>query len=629
MVDVEIIATGEILEVIDQKITYIKRVGDIGDILAIASSYSRTMKFPRTPNNTKIFKGLGIKGHTSNFPYTKNYCNIRDNGIAIVNKGILNVTNVGDDYKVFIQDGIIDFLKDVGVDKIGETIDLSELNHTNDVGTIIASFTQDTFRYIIASYNGTPLPNELGITNISPTALIPSINCQWLWNAIFDYYGWTYTGSVDFNNLWMTYPNALVFDDSTATQMLLGTTEDDIADLQYPLGYIGENGKRFMPFLNKTINNDFFEYVLGSENTKFRCLVSGNYKITFGSTGFVRYEDYYGTQNDTYWVDSLYVNSSSVINGTSSYEDTDTEIQLTLQTGDIIFIVSTASKHDIDTLFYITEAHISIDQLGVQDVSFSQALINYKTRDYFKELMFRGSLTAFTDIDNKNIHFMTLDERLNGQVVDWSEKYISRKDESYVYDSYAQNNYVRHKYDEDGDDYDDGNLTVTNDNLDIEKSLYDGNGFAPLQELVEYQGTNFPSYFVSNFKMFDVEIKEDVDTSTVFANYKPLKNRFYFMESEARVDDLYILGQLVQEFPIASITNTRYRTVISQKYSQFNKLVDNTKIQEIELSLSKFDVATLDLKKVYYFEQEKAYYLLNSLKWESGKSTGEFIRIRR
>jgi len=273
---------------------------------------------------------------------------------------------------------------------------------------------------------------------------------------------------------------------------------------------------------------------------------------------------------------------------------------------------------------------MSIYQVGVQDINFSSALIKYDVKDFFKELMVRGALTSFTDIDNKNIDFISLDNRIDAPVIDFSDKYIRRKKESYLYESYAQNNLLKHKYDIEGDDYDDGNLIVDNENLEVEKILYEGKSYAPLEELVTYNGSVFPSYQVNNFKMFDIEIKEDTATGDLLATYKPLKNRFYFMESQQRNDDIRILGVLQSGFPIAKINAVSYKSIVGLEYSQINQLIERTKVHEIELALASFDVATLDLKKVYYCSQENAYYLLNNLKYVSGEySVGEFILISK
>ena len=59
-----------------------------------------------------------------------------------------------------------------------------------------------------------------------------------------------------------------------------------------------------------------------------------------------------------------------------------------------------------------------------------------------------------------------------------------------------------------------------------------------------------------------------------------------------------------------------------------NQLIDNAKIIDINLKMSIADVVMLDFYKRYYFEQEAAYFILNSLTWKSGNlASGEFVKI--
>lgn len=630
MVSIENIQTGQLLDFTDAKITYIKQVSEIGDITKLNSSYSWTMKFPKTPNNTKQLDGLGMVNSTSETPYTRNYFNVYDNGIVIVRKGLLSVKETAKDYKAYIQEGIIDFIKSLSNDKIGEVIDLSELDHINDLETIVASFNLNTYRYIIANYNGVPLANVGNVTNLSPNALIPSINCEYLFNKIMDYYGWTYTGDLDISGLWMTYPNATSFD-ATGTEVL-GLTSLNVQSNYYGVSDTQHN--QTMPWTNQDIDSDRFEYVIGSQQTTFRCLSTGNYKIVYNALGTV----FGRPDNDTFFPINMPFRPRIMINQTigqtgvlsESLEENEFVIQLNI--GDLVYMRIRPPNPDGNMYGQCTvdEANMSIFQVGVQDIDFTSALIKYKVKDFFKEIMIRGALTSFTDIDIKNIDFINLDNRIDADVIDFSDKFIKRTKESYLYNSYAQHNYLKHKYDVEGDDYDDGDLVVDNENLDNEKTLYEGNSYAPLEDLVVYNGITFPEYNVNNFKMFDIEITEDTDTGDLLASYKALKNRFYFMETVTSNDAIRILGILQSPFPIAKINDVSYKSIINDKYSQINQLIERTKIHTIELALASFDVATLDLKKVYYFSQENAYYLLNSLKYVSGeKSIGEFILISR
>lgn len=169
---------------------------------------------------------------------------------------------------------------------------------------------------------------------------------------------------------------------------------------------------------------------------------------------------------------------------------------------------------------------------------------------------------------------------------------------------------------------------VQNENLPIEKPLFKSLTHSPLEDSITYQTTGSVEYQVPVFKMFDVETKTDPDTGDVLAEYKPIKNRFYIFEDVQVTDRIVILGNPVDGFPVAKIEGHRLKDVVSEKYNTINRILNDTRIHRIELALSKWDVATLNLKNRYYFEQESMVYLLNNLSWKNSDTCiGEFIRL--
>ena len=61
MISVRIKETGRVLDTTGN-ITFTFQQSDIGDVTAINSSYSWTIRFPKTPTNNDIFKLLGNCG---------------------------------------------------------------------------------------------------------------------------------------------------------------------------------------------------------------------------------------------------------------------------------------------------------------------------------------------------------------------------------------------------------------------------------------------------------------------------------------------------------------------------------------------------------------------------------------
>lgn len=624
MVRVLLKATGQEIDVVGGEITFVKKVADIGDVTAISTSYSWRMEFLKIPSVTSAFQGLGIVGDASRFPYKKQKVVVLDNGVPIVQDGLLKVTETNDKYVAHIQEGIIDFYNDVQDDKISEILDLSSLDHQNDFNTITASFNLDTYRYIIASYNGPFLPDSVGTTNINTAGLVPSINLQYLWDLIFDYYGWTYSGSLDINELWMTYPNALYFDDTG--NITVGTADARLR------GYRTENDQDVwrVQFYNETDNPT---YVIADPATDipngiwanaFIFQQAGNYRVKFNIQGHFREHSSGDTQGYTAY---LRVNGTyhEVTNESGSDEISVADIVAYNQTLVEVFIINPTNQGGI---LYVDSGTIAIETLGVQDVSFSEALIKLKVKDFFKEICIRRALTPFADADKKNIEFLSLDERMEADYIDVSDKFVSRKSERYVYDSYARANKLTHKYDNEGEDYSDGELIVDNENLTEEKKLYSSPTHAPQENLVEFKDSD-EIYYVNNFKLFDVEVEESTDTGEITVKYKPLKNRFYIFESLATTRTIKIQGQPVSNFPLANINNNTYRDIVPFYYGNVNRILNNTRIHTIYMNFTAWDIANMDLRKKHYISQENSFYMINQINYKSGKfAEVEYVKVQ-
>jgi len=70
---------------------------------------------------------------------------------------------------------------------------------------------------------------------------------------------------------------------------------------------------------------------------------------------------------------------------------------------------------------------------------------------FFNDFLRRFALTSLFDNDNRIVTFYSLAEGLNrNNAIDWSDKFIRRDKEVYLYGSYAQRNYFRHKYNPEG-----------------------------------------------------------------------------------------------------------------------------------------------------------------------------------
>lgn len=629
MVTVQLYGTGQILEAKDAKITYVKTAGDLGELTSVNSSYSWTMKFPKTPQNTQALDGLGLVGSGSRRPYEKIYCNLLDNGYPITIKGLLNIKETKDDYGIFIQEGFVDFLKDIKTDTIGGSLDLSPLNHTRDFATITGSFALDLpYAYLVADVNGGYLLNEDNTINLDPNYMIPYANVGYLWDLVFSTYGWTFSfnGTVrsELDSLWMSYPSEIIFGDEGAIAAA-NMTANSVKGVSKGTG--SQRNFYGIPFNSVTTDP---EYLL-PQNTNGRQFViqeNGNYKFTYASLGRVKLSDFYGNISYGPYDLCIYLNGKIFLGSIGGNSDSgDAKIlYITLTEGDIIELVARdlAFGPTIDEV-QVDSAFMDIEYLVQGEVSFTQALIKYKINEFIKEVMTRFALTPFVDSLERNIEFLTLDERLGYEYVDWSHMYSKRISETYLYRNYAQSNYLRHKYSEDGEDFNDGVLEIDNVNLDTEKTIYASRSFSPSQQLSTFTDSG-TEYKVPRLPMFDAEVKDEEGVITI--EYKFIKDRFFFVNQSQSSRDIYIDGNLVEGYPVVNVTGTTFRDIVGTKYRSFSLMSNDAKVHNIELAIPLVDIVTLDMKKVVYFAQEASFYILNRLTYKTGEmSRAEFLRI--
>ena len=638
MVTLTVSDTGQEIDILKETITYVKRVADIGDITKVNASYSWSFKIPKTQKNNKLFRGLSLIGSNSNVPYIKVKFNLLDNGFAIVVKGFLEIKNTKKYYNANLKNGVIDFYKDISDDKISEIIDLSELDHQNTINEIISTFDNSKpYKYIIASYNGRPLPQISNTTNVDPLYLIPSINVQYLWDKIMNYYGWKYKGDLNLEGQFLTYPNATGYEENPLLPPLLN---GEVISREYNENTTQIDSESFVLLnLNELIKDT--DLIQGSDNF-YSFTEAGTYRITLTVDAYVRNTIAEVNIKDLSIFHLVVPDNVNLtrpeLSGSSWSFDNETPDTITfdIQNGYPTYFFGIAMKippvvnsqfenYGIRTL----GGSINVERIGIQNISFNNALIDIKVKDFFKEILVRQGLTVYPDIDKKEFNLVNVKNRINAPVLNWTRKYIERTEESYIYKNYARKNYFRHKYDQENQDFNDGFLFVNNENLNEDKDIFKSITFSPLQEFVKYSNNNV-KYDVNVFKMFDREVSEDEDTGQVIATYKPLKNRYYFITSEDVQRNLFLNGTPITEFPLAVFSEDVFSNLIPKTYKELQKLLKDTKIHKIKLALTKWDVASLDLNMVFYFEQEQAYYILNKLTWKTDKeSIGEFIKINK
>lgn len=648
---VKLTANGQSFEGLDsQSIKYTKQIADIFDLAVVSSSYTNGFKIPKTPLNTQIMQGLGIIGDTSQIPYSKVGISLSDNGFVIFKNGWLSVSSTDDYYNVSCIDGMIDFFKAIENKTMGSDLNLSNFSHIKDLPSVIASFTNEYYKYIVADYNGKNIGINGTTEGINIDYLVPCFNMRKLFDLVMNTFGFPYNDNniEEINDWWITYPKSPA--ETVNDELSAELNKSFFASQPYQL--TGDNWTA-QPSFKSWDTSVVNEGVLIS-NWTYKILDSSPYRIEVGSEMYALYRSRYNQSNERYLPITclVLVNGNVVISFQSDpYEIVERDLVIFLNYGDILefryvvtpYFISLVPGVSISGILgdqgYIlreirhNSTYLKVYKTNQGNVNLSDAFKDYQIKDFIKEVFWRTAVTPTTNMLTNEMSFVSLDERLDfSRAVDWSDKYIQRKKETYIQGSYAQKNIFKHKYNAEDDISQNGYLYVNNKNLEAEKTLVQSNIYAP--ELINFDFGN--GIKTNKFAVWQRETKEDAD-GVLSIEYKGLNNRFYIMKLiESPTSTYTFISEAVpaittvSTFPYASTDGTTYDQIVPLKYNAYSGVLDNFRSHEIELALNLNDILGLYLTRPYYIKKEGMYYVLNRVFYQEGQTlTGEFIRINK
>ena len=625
----------------NEKVTYTIQVQDLADVSSVASSVTTSFKLPKTKNNYEALKSLSLPGDTSNLPYLKNVCKLYNFGTTLIDNGWLKINNSDEEsFNVNIENGIIDFFKAIEGKTIGNDLDLSDTNHNKDLITVINSFERNDYTYIIADYNGLNTYLKGGVNYINVDYLVPSLNSKYIWDKIFNSIGYTYSGNIFnselFTNLWVTYPKA-------------PPTKADDEQLPDPVLRLSTNKTGNIKFV-EDLTYDIIEFNLENVttndndflNNKLIIKHTGTYNLKSIIDGYAVYmiTNKWGSEIGS---EKSFLLPALRINGVIKLFSNDAT--LNLKQGDIVeFLCTWHGLRSSDRIFRIrgivfNSYDFKLYQISQQVVDFGSEFLDVSLSEFIKEIMMRFALTPFIDVESKHIKFLTLSERINtNNVKDWTDKFVKRTDENYIYKDYAQRNWLKHKYNDENATFNNGFLSVSNQTLQPQKDLYSSKFYSFNNEITSFYDSDFTN---NSFPIWDREIKETINndttppTKTYDVNYKGLSNRFYFIRRNILPKTINIGSQLLRIEETANnvaIVDTKYLSYSDavNNYKDFVKVLNDTRIHEIELFLNINDLLDLDLESLYYFSQENQYYILNRITIDltNNINKAEFIRVK-
>lgn len=609
----------------EESLDFTAQVNTIAAIDSRQASYSPSYKLPKTSKNVRALGGLGMASDSSSIPYKKPNCMLFIEGFAFIVNGWLNVKETTQDYySIYIYSGIVNFFKAIENKTLGD-LDLSALDHVKNLNSVVASFSNPAYKYLITDYNGlSHYGQNSDVINID--YLIPSASVAFLWDKIFTTYGFSYEGSVfsleDFSNLWLSYPKYIAVD---------GTTE-----------LINTSGSRYVDTFESNGNEaNYYRGIFAPalvDGRSFTAPETGKYKISlhvvnsyqFPLSATVVYRMSINQEGINY------INRSNVIvlgsYPASAMDQTMTSF-VTLNAGDIISFYDYMYMNGF--LRWGSSWDIKIEKVveGVGD--FSEELKDFQISDFCKDIFNRFCLTPFADEFSDVIKFKTITERIvDAPVIDWTDRYVARTSEEYTSSTYAIKNKFQYQYNDKEATYHDGNLLINNTNLDAEKVVFKSKTYSPEKSLTDFN-IGAGSKLLRVFKIYEKEPKEEAGVTEI--NYKGLDKRFHFLKkldynagSSVPIGSLTFSEQTsVSSLPLASFEGQDWASLLGKYYPNYGSILNESRMHEIDLHLRDMDLLTLNLEALYYFAQEQQFYILDKLKFKGGKiSSGAFIRVK-
>lgn len=603
---------GNIIE-LEEQITYNFQAGDIADFSAIKSNYTSSFKIPKTQDVVRLFEGLGIPSDMSRLPYTITDVQCLDD-YTIVYEGSLIILRTD---SLYYHSTVISGAKVFSDAIAGLTLyDVVGSEITNKTPENVLDKLRDNSssptKYMFANYGGErEISGRNGAIDIDLFA--ESVSVSFLLDSIFALSGFTYSipDTIDLSDEYLAMPIPPLINYAQVSQRVVSAQKTTPHS-----GFISSGGEitGYESWDSVAVENIYFNQ---SGSWNFVCSFPDDYVIIFhniiarasGSAG----------QNWYPLTVEVKVNGQMVGRFSASTQSTEkNELYRTvigLDVGDIVEIDLIRPPETPGSIFEIYRVD-SIDY-GIYNISSDsdklRDAIDLSLADFIKEFCYRYALIPIHD--GNSINFIGFHDIIdNWNVLDWTDRYIYRNEETYTLD-YGNNNWLKHSYVDESDTQYNLSIPSFNDNAEVNHDIVVSKIFAPNRNGV--------------FGIYDSNLQGD-GTFTTKTN-----KRFYwikrvrrFSTEEIRVASRTVPGYIVSVGGVLNFAEYTAAFSDSDRWRTLERVIQNLRVHNIDLHLTSVDVSQLLLDKIYFFEQEMSYYMLNRLRYTKGTiSGGEFVKI--
>ena len=576
------------------------QIADISEIDKNKSSFSYTIKLPKTSKNKIAFDFLGEIGNASLKPYEEVVADLVIDGINVIVNGFAIVRETASNYNINLIDGFRSLSNLLTGLKLTD-LDLTDLEHNLTPTNYINSYSNtEGYIYCIGKYSDKFFGTDIEIQETAPSIYIHTLFKRIINEAGYDLNGDFFTTNTDFLKEVLTPSRGFTVNEFVIIDTDKGNCETNL---------IAESDSSPTPIVDE-VDFSFTDIDLVD--------IAIDSGLVFGIGG-----DYDITIDNTYNVTSGTIEQIVLLNGS----------QISIQTitgsgtGQHLINGQTIAKDDVLTVKmratgvlnggnYEYDYSISADLNFVLKASSrlikpSEYLGDMNQIDLIKDVVNRYGLIVKPMNDGSDFEFKPLNEVLNSisNAEDWSSKLSGIQSETYL-PNYAKINKALFNYDESIKfPTNDGELLIDNVNLNENKTL-----FASIFEIPAL------SFFLLGEEVYSIPLWNVVDSELQNAE-TPLK-----VMSIKRVDgtiNAYLFGASPQsqtdDIPFLSLEQIDLQYSIDTYYEKIKDLFEKYREKTFLFNLSVIDIYNLDFFKLKYLRQTGRYYYLNSVQYTEGK----------
>ena len=558
----------------DGEIEIIRQVMDFFDLSARAVDVTKQIEVLRTSNNKKILEGIGFSN--SKFQYKKNYADIYSNSILVMENALVQVRETTKTkYKINFVSESKEIWKLISNDTLGD-LDLSDTSETKTAALIKqqweAGITPTTkYHYIFADYGG-KLPES---NTVFANWQIPSYRVSYLKGKIENKYNvqLPFSPGIDFD-AFITFSDANEIENTNDKIVFEREYQSPIPTGDVEKFKIEEDGRYYLIIEGIFLKNNFFS--------------NNEVKVRFGQ------QTYTFTESGVAQTINLVTPEFDLLKYAS-------------------FEILSSQKKFLGKIQIIRKAI---------NVSGNASFKTFKIASFLKEIIYQTASIVIKR-PGENIHdFISLEEILTAPALDWSQYYNDSDGEEYSISKYAQNNWLRYKYEDKEDSNKDGIITVSNENIELNKDLIKSEMYnTPVNSVKGLIGGY--AFEVQQYQLWKRTAEQK--NGSFEERYQPVSGRMFFVKgnSVTTPSNFNISATTAtvttNKITIANNEDFNFQKVVNKNYRYHSMILSQSKLIKASLKLPLLVFASFDFKRRIYISQLGGYFIVNRLVYKSNE----------